>query len=324
MLHKTLVPLMALSLGALPALADVPRVVTDLPPVAALVDQVLGDLGSPTLLVASGADAHSYQLRPSQARALQQADLVVWVGPQMTPWLQRAVDGRDHGDLLTLLTVPGTHLRNFDQEIAADAHDGKDEHAHEHEHEHEHEDAGDHGHDHDHSGIDPHAWLDPRNAELWLQAIAQALSARDPANAAAFAANAERAAAEMQALDAELEARLAPLRGKPFVVFHDAYGYFTDRYGVGPTIAVSLGDASTPSAARLQSIRQQAAQGNAHCAFPEANHDRRLIASVTEGSGVRAGEALDPEGSTLSPGPQLYTELLRNLGSTLADCLSRP
>ncbi|CAM3215939.1 zinc transport system substrate-binding protein [Paracoccus aminovorans] len=317
--HTLLFLSAALGATALPALAEVPRVVTDIPVVHSLVQQVMGTLGQPALLLAAGGDPHHYQLRPSDARSLQEADLLVWVGPALTPWLERpAADLAAKGNALALLDQPGTRRQDF----AGGAHDHDDD-IHDHDHDHE---GHDHAHGeegHHHSGVDPHAWLDPGNGAAWVQAIAQALSARDPEHAATYAANAEQAAAGIAALDGELQAALAPAKGKRFVVFHDAYGYFTSHFGLEPAIAVSLGDASTPSAARLKAIRAEIGAEGAACAFPEANHDPRLIAAVTEGSAVRSGGALDPEGSAAAPGPGLYAELLRGMAGTLADCLGQ-
>lgn len=298
--------------AALPvsALAEVPRVVADTPVTGALIQQVLGDLGQPEVLLAAGGDPHHYQVRPSQARSLQQADLLVWIGPALTPWLERpAADLTAQGATLALLDQPGTERQDF----AGGGHDHAEGDGHDHE--------GEAGHHHD--GLDPHAWLNPRNGAVWVQGIAEALAARDPEHAGTYAANARKAAAEITALDGALRAQLAPVRGKRFVVFHDAYGYFTTAYGLEPAIAVSLGDASTPSAARLRTIRDQIAAQGAVCAFPEANHDQRLIAAVTEGSDTRPGAALDPEGSMAEPGAGLYAALLRGMATTLVDCLSQ-
>ncbi len=311
--YSSLIIATALGTAALPALAEAPKVVTDIPVVGALVQQVMGDLGQPEVLLQAGGDPHSYQLRPSQARSLQDADLLIWVGPELTPWLERAKAGLSaQGEMLTLLDLPGTHRRTY----AEDGHG----HDHEHEHEHEHDDhAGDEGHDH--SGADPHAWLDPANGRAWLAAIADTLSLRDPDNAPVYAANAAIAINEISALDDELKESLRSAQGKRFVVFHDAYGYFTEHYGLEPAIAVSLGDASTPSAARLKAIRDEIVEQNAVCAFPEANHDPKLIVAAVESSSVRQGAALDPEGAGLPLGPGLYAEILRGTGQALADCL---
>lgn len=287
-------------------LAEVPKVVTDIPPVQALVAQVMGDLGTPAILLEQGGNAHSYQLKPSQARALQGADLVIWVGPELTPWLGRAIEGVSLGGTqLELIEVPGTHTQSF---AAADHdHDGED-----------HADADGHNHE----GLDPHAWLDPANAVAWLGVIAEALSAADPEHAATYAANAKAAQADVQALDARLQAQLAPVVDRPFVVMHAAYGYFASHYGLSVAGAVAMGDAADPGAAHLAELRADLAAKAVVCAFPEAQHDPRQIDLLLEGTAVKRGGALDPSGTALPYGPGNYTALMQGLADTLVACLA--
>ncbi len=322
------------SLLAGPALAEVPRVVTDLPPVHSLVAQVMGDLGEPDLLLGQGADPHSFQLRPSQARALANADLVVWIGPEMTRWLERALEGRK-GEELRLMQVEGTHLQDFGEgaahDHAEDAHDHADEghdHAGEgHDHADEsHDHAGEkHGHGehegHSHTGLDPHAWLDPENAQLWLAAVAQELGHLDPGNAATYAANAEAARAALAELDRATAARLEQAQNQPFYVFHDAYGYFAGHYGLTVQGSVSAGDAAAPGAAHLADLRAEMADAP-RCIFPEAQHDAKLASQIAQETGAKAGPALDPSGSTLEPGPQLYANLIRGLADGILSCVA--
>lgn len=285
------------------ARAEVPRVVTDLPAVHSLVSQVMGDRGTPELLLDRGANAHSFQLRPSQAAALQAADLVVWVGPEMTPWLDRALRAAGvapSSAQLRLFDLDLTHRQPFG--AAGDAADGHDDD------------------DHDHTGLDPHVWLDPGNARAWLAPIARALAAADPEGAPLYAANARAAEQALAALDARLAERLAPLKDRRFVVFHDAYGYFTAHYGLPPARAVALGDAAMPGAARLADLRADLAAGGHACLFPEAQHDPALVQRLAEDTGVPVGGVLDPSGSTLEPGAGLYAALLTNMADTLLAC----
>jgi zinc transport system substrate-binding protein len=294
------------SLLATPALAEVPKVVTDIAPVHGLVAMVMGDLGAPVLLLDAGSDPHDFQLRPSQAQAVAEAGLVVWIGPQMSPWLDRALAGTGStGAQLALLSAPGTQTLAYDKDEghghAAEGHDPAAE-----------------GHDHD--GTDPHAWLDPRNAETWLGLIAGALARADPANAAAYAANAAAAQARIAALDAQLAARLAPVKDRPFVVYHDALGYFTAHHGLSPLGAIAPGDAASPGARRLRALTEAA--GGAVCVFPEVNHDPDLSGRMAEASGAKLGAPLDPEGVGLTPGPDLYPALLTGLADALTGCLA--
>jgi zinc transport system substrate-binding protein len=336
------------------AVADAPRVVTDIPPVHSLVAQVMGDLGTPELLLDRGASEHSFQLRPSQAAGLQDAGLVVWVGPELTPWLDTALEAApDSVPRLALLTVEGTALRDYAEGAAHDhgddhghdhaegeahdhghdhaegeAHDHGHDHAegeaHDHGHDHDHAEAGaeahDHGHDHAHTGTDPHAWMDPGNAQVWLAAIAAELSRLDPANAATYAANADAAALAVGTLDAEVAATLAPVADAPLVMFHDAYGYLAAHYGLNIAGTVALGDAASPGAARLRELQATVAEGGAICLFPEAQHAPDLLTQMAEGTGAVIGGTLDPVGSTMEPGPGMYADWLRGMAAAIAAC----
>lgn len=308
--------LTSLSLSA--AQAQVPQVVTDIPPVHALVAQVMGDLGTPALLLSKGASEHDFQLRPSQARELAEAQLVVWVGPELTPWLDRALTGLSSAETLALLDAPETDRHAF----SADGAHGHDDHGHD---DHAHDDHGhdDHAHD-DPSGTDPHAWLDPDNAKVWLGHIATRLSALDPANAATYAANAAQAQGGIDALDARLRAQLAPVADRPIIAYHDAYGYFARHYGLSVTGSVALGDATAPGAAKLAALRDSIGTARPACIFPEAQHDPALVTQLAEGTPLRIGDPLDPVGSTLDPGAGAYAALLENLATAITTCLSAP
>lgn len=323
--------LAATSLAATAAGADVPRVMTDIPPVQSLAAQVMGDLGQPGLLLDAGANAHDFQLRPSQVADLARADLVIWVGPEMTPWLDRTLDSLSEGGArLGLLAAPGTTTRTFATEHDHDEADAGHDHAeegHEHAEEgHEHAEAAAgtkaEAHDHAHEGIDPHAWLDPANAQAWLAAIAAELSRLDPENAGVYAENAQAAAGRIAALDLAVAARLQPVAGKPFVVFHDAYGYLASHYGLTVAGSIAAGDAASPGAAHLKELQASMAAGEALCIFPEANHDPKMVALMADGTGIKVGGTLDPSGASLTPGPDLYAALLTGLAETLTACLA--
>jgi zinc transport system substrate-binding protein len=277
---------------ALPAWAQVPQVVTDIPPVQALTAQVMGTLGTPVLLLEKGADEHDFALRPSQMRDIATADLVVWVGPELTPWLERAL-AANPAPALALLADPATQTQSY---AAAHA-----------------EEEG--------SGIDPHAWLNPQNAIAWLDLIAARLAALDPEHAATYAANNAAAKARVAAMDAEIAAALAPLADKGFVTFHAAYGYFTARYQLQAAASLALGDASAPGAARLSELAGQMRAGHYLCAFPEIQHDPALLTQIMAGSDTKLGAALDPVGSSLDFGPDAYDALMRAIAQSLRDCL---
>ncbi|MDA0185998.1 MAG: zinc ABC transporter substrate-binding protein [Proteobacteria bacterium] len=373
-MSRNLIPLsvVATLLGGT-ALADVPSVAVDIAPVHSLVARVMQGVGEPSLIVAPGASPHEYSLRPSEATALQEADLVFWVSPDLTPWLEGAIETLAGDATVTeLLEVDGTtelafregasfevhdhgdedhadedhvdgdhddHDHDHDEHAEGEEHDehGHEEHAEEaghddHGHE-EHAEGDDHGHDdheehadadghegHDHGAYDPHAWLSPDNGAVWLNAIAAQLSAADPDNAGAYFANAAAGRDELTALSAEINGILDPVRGRNFIVFHDAYQYFETAFDFPASGAISVSDASDPSPARIAEIQARVAEQGVTCVLSEPQFDPGIVAAVMDGSEANTG-VLDPLGSDLEPGPDLYGNVLRNLATALADCL---
>ncbi len=281
---------LALSALATASLAA-PKVVTDIAPVQSLVAMVMGDLGTPGLLLPKGADPHDFQLRPSQARALADADLVVWVGAPLSPWLDRAYSGIEaKASLLTLLDAPDTEVRNFRDTQKADPQGSKTDSGAQQT---TLQSAGQWQNDRDpvETGVDPHAWLDPQKATI-------------------------------AASEAGIATKLAPLAAIPFVTYHQAYGYFTTHFGLAAAGSVRTGDAAAPGAARLSALQQGLRRGDAVCLFPEVNHNPAQSAQLIEGTATRLGGALDPAGVDLNIGPTLYVALMETLADTLASCLS--
>jgi zinc transport system substrate-binding protein len=286
---RSTMPALALLLStvATQVLAEVPQVVADFGPTHALVSLVMGDLGQPDLLLPPGADPHDFQMKPSQAQALADADLIFWIGPDLMPALQTAIDTVGETAKSVPLLTSGTPTRSFDE-----------------------------------GGTDPHAWLNPTIAIQWLDRIATDLSAQDPEHADTYAANAANATAGLRDLDTSIAARLAPIKDRPFVVFHDALGYFADHYGLTVAGAIELGDASAPGAQQLSAVRATLDQTGAVCIFPEVGRDPKYVATLAEGTAVRIGAAQDVEALTLGAGPGQYAALIEGLAKTLTDCLN--
>lgn len=169
--------------------------------------------------------------------------------------------------------------------------------------------------------MDPHVWLNTGNAKLWLDQIVATLGAQDPDNMAVYRHNADAARARIDDLTQALQATLAPVSDAPIVMFHDAYGYFADQFGLNIAGTITLGDAAAPGAARLADMRAQLADQGVVCVFPEVNHSSRYIDVVVEGSDVQVGETLDPAG-VLYDGPavDLYATVLTQLADDIAAC----
>jgi zinc transport system substrate-binding protein len=301
-------PLLAaglLALGGVGAGAA-PRVVVDVAPVHSVVARVMTGVGKPELLLPPGASPHGYALRPSEAARLQAAELVVWTGPELTPWLAGPLEAvAPRARRVTMSAAPGVTVLPVREDALFGGHGHPD---------------GEAGHAAGHEGGDGHIWLDPANAAAFADAVAAALAELDPGNGAAYAANAAAFGDEAAALVAEIDAALAPLRGRPFIVFHDAYQYFEVRFAISAAGSVALQEGVEPGAARVRAIRDRMRAGGVACAFAEPQFEPRLLDTLTEGTGVRTG-VLDPVGAGLQPGPGLYPRLLRDLAADLADCL---
>ncbi len=288
-------------------MADVPNVAADIAPVHSLVSRVMEGVGAPKLVIKSGASPHDYRLRPSEAKALQDADLVFWMGEELTPWMNGALETlASKASITTLLDQEGVTLHDFRESALFEAHD--------------HDEDKDHKDHDDHGGHDPHAWLSPENAKLWLNIIASKLSVADPQNAASYFMNAAAGQAEMEEMIVEVNVMLKPVQGGKFVVFHDAYQYFENDFDFYASGAISLGDSSDPSPARIQKVQKRIRDEGIQCVLAEPQFNEGLVVTVMEGSEATAS-VIDPLGAELNTGPNLYTQLIKNMAKTLRDCL---
>jgi zinc transport system substrate-binding protein len=314
----------ALFASASPAAAEL-KVSVTIKPVHALVSQVMEGVGTPSLLVQGAASPHTYALKPSDARALNKADVFFRVSESVEPFTRKIVSALPKSvRTITLADAPGIESLKVRTGETFEAHDHGHEDGHNHDHKHDH--AADHGHDHDdhdhaQETRDGHVWLDPENARKMVAEIARVLSEASPADADKFKANAARADDALVALQAEIARDLEPVKGKPYVVFHDAYQYFERRFGLSAVGSITVSPEAQPSAKRLTEIRKKLAALSASCVFAEPQFQPKLVDAVTEGTSARAG-TLDPEGARVEPGPAAYDTLLRNLASGLRSCLS--
>jgi zinc transport system substrate-binding protein len=316
-------------------------VVASIKPVHSLVAAVMEGVAEPELLVQGAASPHSYSLRPSEAGALEDAALVFWVGKGMEVFLAKPLETLGGGAKIVELADAHDLVRlEFREGGPFEAHDHDDDHhgAHEghedHDHgeaardDHDHDDGGDHdhardeGHSHDdHDHVDAHFWLDPLNAKAFVHEIEEALAEVDPANADAYEANAKAVSAKLDALIAETQSALEPVRGKGFVVFHDAYHYYENRFGIEAAGSITVSPEALPGAQRISEIRAKVAELGATCVFAEPQFEPSLVSVVVEGTGARTG-VLDPLGAPIDDGPELYFELIRGITTSLTTCLA--
>ena len=296
-----------------PAAAEVPSVVASIPPVHSLVAAVMAGVGTPALLIPGAVSEHTYTLKPSDARLLDRAGVVFWVGPPIEGYLAKplaALAGRAR--VVELLDADGVERLPARSGGVWEAHDDHDD---------DHDRAGDEHDDHgDDAATDGHVWLAPANARAIGRAAAATLSAADPANAARYAANLAALEAKLVALDDELRAVTAPVRGLPFIVFHDAYQYLERAYGLASAGSITVSAERKPGAKRLAELRAKLREAGARCVFAEPQFPSALVRTVAEGTGARTA-SLDQLGAGIAPGPELYFTMMRRLAGDLAACL---
>ena len=458
MSNKFILTASAFVLSTSMGIADVPKVAVDIAPVHSLVSKVMTGVGKPDLIIPAEASPHAYQLKPSNAESLENANLVFWVGKDLTPWLEKGLSSlASNASVSTLLDVNGIELLDFREGALFEAHDHGEHEKGSHKAHGEHEghsfewagvfelakgtydwsfskvdgsyadpamkmvilkasdieavekkaeallesssfetkkhneqlvaqeksfslnfdsnknmtvfkikieqsgkytfftehmpfefetdehflkdasgtdiepivqepDSGDHDHaahdgheGHDHGSHDPHAWLSPKIAKIWLNVIAAKMSEADPQNAEIYFSNAKTAIENLDNLIVEIKTILDPIKDKKFVVFHDAYQYFENDFDISASGAISLGDASDPSPARLAEVRKRVVNEGIECVLAEPQYKKGLVKAVIEETNSNT-TVIDPLGVKLKPGPELYEQLIRNLATNLAGC----
>jgi zinc transport system substrate-binding protein len=243
-------------------------------------------------------------MRPSAAASLHNADLVLWIGPSLETFLQRPLAGSGDGTrVVALSAIPGLAL-------LANRSGGA-----------RHDDAHSRASD-EVASYDPHIWLSPFNAKLMAAAIAKELGSLDPENATTYQTNVDRLTQRIDAMEARIVSRLAPLRTTPFVVFHDAFQYFEESFGLNAVGSVTVSPDHLPSARRIKALRQEIAESGARCVFREPQFESALVQVLLEDSDARAG-VLDPLGTDVAPGPDAYFELMDANTDALIECLNR-
>ncbi|PYG54754.1 zinc ABC transporter substrate-binding protein ZnuA [Rhizobium sp. UGM030330-04] len=329
-MKSILIPLMAsvaIAAAASGATAA-PDVVVSIKPIHSLVAAIMRGVGEPQLIVEGAASPHTYNLRPSNARKLEKADVVFWVGPGLEAFLEKPLEAlASKATVVELEDAKGLEKLPFREGGPFEAHDhgeeGHEDHAdgeaaHDHGHGHDHGD-----HDHGHGAYDTHLWLDPANAKAMAQTIETALIAADAGNAATYQANTKKLIDDLDALDMELAETVKPIKDKPFIVFHDAYQYFEHRYGVKTAGSITVSPETLPGADRVKQMQEKVRQLGATCVFAEPQFEPKLISVITEGTAAKSA-TLDPEAATLEPGPDLYFKLMRGIAGSLKDCLTQP
>lgn len=278
------------------------KVLTSIKPLQLIAAAVQDGVAIPEVLLPPGASPHNYALRPSDVRKVQSVDLLYWIGPDMEGFLPRVLNGRTLPSV-AVQDLPGLKLRRF----------AEDSHSHA-------EEADEHDHDHRPGSLDAHLWLSPVNARVIATKMAADLSAADPANAPRYQSNLKAFDERLDALDLRLKKRLASVEGKPYFVFHEAFDYFEDAYGLKHTGVFSVAAEVQPGAQHVAAMRARLQEVGKTCVFSEPPLRPRLAETLVAGLPVKLAE-LDALGGYTPATAQGYEQVLEKLGNDLAGCL---
>ena len=306
----------ALFLVLTPLKAEI-SVVTSIKPLHSLTSYIMEGVGEPELIIDGVASPHNFQIKPSHAKMLQNADLVIWIGDDLESFLPTALKSIPKDAVVfELLDQSGLKKLKFREKNIFEGHDdhGHDEHAKK-------EDGrvghgpGDHGHGH--GSFDPHIWLDPANAKVIVKKITNQLSKIDKDNASTYKANSKKVIKDLDGLIKEVKNEIN--KDASFVVFHDAYQYFEKRFGLSVIGALTVNPDVMPGAEQLSEIREVIEHEKAKCIFSEPQFNPNIINSIASDTGVKTG-VLDPLGANIDKGKNMYFDLIKDMSNSLKGC----
>jgi zinc transport system substrate-binding protein len=311
------------------------KVVASIKPIHSLVSYVMDGIGKPDVIVDGYNSPHGFSLKPSHAKMIENADLIIWVGENLEAFLEKPLNTIAKKAVnVEIMNLSGIKKLKFREKNIFEGH--HDDHGHGHK-EKKHDDHGhghkekkhdDHGHkkakhdDHGHEGHahgehDPHVWLDPMNAKVIIKEIEKQLVKLDPDNSSKYKANSKKAQSELDNLTKNIKKDLK--RNLRFVVFHDAYQYFENRFGIKVLGALTVNPDVLPGAEQLSKIREVIEHEKVNCLFSEPQFNPAIIKSIAKDTKIRTG-VLDPIGATLDKGKGMYSELLQSMYASFKGC----
>ena len=297
--------------------ADI-KVVTSIKPIHSITSYIMDGVGSPDLIVDGYNSPHNFQLKPSHAKMLQNADLVIFVGEGIEEFLEKPLESiAKDAKKFALLEQSGFKKLKFRERNIFEEHDDHDDHDKKAKKKDDHDDHGHDDHGHGHGEYDPHIWLDPINAKAMIKKITKLLSKMDKENSSTYKSNSKKAIKEIDMMVKEIKSEMN--KDLKFVVFHDAYQYFENRFDISVLGALTVNTDVLPGAEQLSEIREVIEHENVNCIFSEPQFNPDIINAIAMDTNVKTG-ILDPLGATLEPGKDLYFDLIRNISKSFKGC----
>jgi len=311
-----------------------PKVVVTIKPIHSLVAGVMADVGEPKLLIDGFTSPHDFNLKPSQAKSLQESDLIIWIGEGLETRITKSIENLSNKiKVLELLDIKSIKTYEFREEDEHHDDHAKHEEGEDHDDHAKHEEGEDHDNHakheeddshagHDHGGQDPHLWLDTTNAITITNTIAKSLAEIDPENKDKYAANAKAIIQNLQTLTNDIQKKTANISKQHYVVFHDAYQYFEKQFGMSKPLALTINPEVPLGAARIKEIKAELIEENISCLFNEPQFSPKALKVIAENSDATIS-TLDPLGGTIDSGSTHYFQMMQAMADSFSGCLSK-
>jgi len=267
-----------------------PMVLSSIKPLTLIAQEIAGVNAEVDTLLPATASHHDYPLKVSDYARLQKADVILWIGPELESFLQKPTGNLPKSKIIMAYGLPGMHWPV--------------------------EAVGVHA-NHDHHAQDPHLWLDPRNAVLVAQSVAEKLAQIDSSKAKQYHANLQLFSAKMQQLDVKLQVSLNPVAGVGFAVYHEGFAHFVGHYGLHQLDYVAFTPEQKPGAKHMHQLRERLAK-EGKCLFLEPFNDMQSTRDLAQELHLQIGtlDALGAQGATT------YAQLLEQMAAAFSACLT--
>ena len=302
----------ALLFSSFSAIAEI-KVVTTIKPIHSLVSGVMDGVSNPTLIIEGSNSPHNFSLKPSHAKMLEEADIVFWIGEDLESFMEKPLNSLAKNSVqISFMDLKSIEKLKF-REMS-----DHDDHGHDDHHGHEDEEDDDSGHEgHNHGEFDAHIWLDPVNAKVMISEIAHELSELDPSNKSTYEKNAEKMISSLDDL-IDRVSTIIP-KNPSFIVFHDAYQYFENRFNIKAAGALTLNPEVLPGAKQISEIQELIEHDSVKCIFSEPQYNPKIIEMLSADMKVSTS-VLDPLGADIDTGPKMYNELILEIANSLSRC----
>ena len=277
---------------------------------ADLAQLTLGDNVTIETIIPAGVDVHTFEPSPADAQKLAGADLIVMNGLGLDEWALSLLEaaGKSEEDVLEL--AEGIDESNAWVYLEGEEHDEEEGEEH----------SEEEGEEHGHGGTDPHIWLDPKGAAIYVNRIAARVAAELPERAAAIESARDAGLAEIAALDEELRVGFAAIDAstRKIVTFHDAFGYFARAYEIEIVGVAVEAPGQEPSAKEIAALIDAIKAAGVTSVFSEAQFPSKVLDQVAAETGATVLENLYSDALGDAPANSYLGAMRANASAILA------